>query len=110
MVHDHVDFAAAALAFGEDEVIGVPSLVAGTGKNMLAVRDLMLGGLGKDSGLQTLREGRLPSSATVKRFGDENAAAVMVSYAPPVKKRDSAAPRAPAATVKTPSAPARTTP
>ena len=74
------------------------------------IRDLMLGGLGKDSGLQTLREGRLPSSATVKRFGDENAAAVMVSYAPPVKKRDSAAPRAPAATVKTPSAPARTTP
>lgn len=52
------------------------------------IRDLILSGVKNDSGLQALREGRLPSSAMVKRFGNEDAAVVMVSYTPSVKKRE----------------------
>lgn len=56
------------------------------------IRELILSTVKNDSGLQALREGRLPSSATVKRFGDEDTVAVMVSYTPPVKKRQPAPP------------------
>ena len=56
------------------------------------IRELILSTIKNDSGLQALREGRLPSSATIKRFGDEGTVAVMVSYTPPVKKRQPAPP------------------
>lgn len=58
------------------------------------IRDLMLSLVKDDAGLQTLREGGLPSAATVKRFGGDEAVAVVVSYAPQVKKREAAAPAA----------------
>jgi hypothetical protein len=61
------------------------------------IRDLILSTVKEDSGLQALREGRLPSSATVKRFGGEDTVAVMVSYTPPVKKREPAPPPRPVA-------------
>lgn len=51
------------------------------------IRDLMLTAVKDDPGLQALREGRLPSAAMVKHFSSEDAMTVMVSYAPPVKKR-----------------------
>ena len=56
------------------------------------IRDLILSTIKNDAGMQALREGRLPSSATVKRFSDEGTIAVMVSYTPPVKKREPARP------------------
>ena len=61
------------------------------------IRDLLLNMVKNDRGLQALREGQLPSSATVKRFGDEDTVAVMVSYTPPVKKREPPPPIRPAA-------------
>ena len=54
------------------------------------IHDLIMTTVKDDAGLQALRENRLPSSATVKRFGGEDAVAVMVSYVPPVKKREPA--------------------
>ena len=74
------------------------------------IRDLILSTVKEDSGLQALREGRLPSSATVKRFGGEDTIAVMVSYTPPVKKREPAPPPArpttpPPAPITAPAAP-----
>ena len=61
------------------------------------IRDLILSGVKNDSGLQALREGRLPSSAMVKRFGNEDTAVVMVSYTPSVKKREPTLPIRPVA-------------
>ena len=51
------------------------------------IRDLIMTAIKDDPGLQALREGQLPPAATVKRFGNEETVAVMVSYAPLVKKR-----------------------
>ena len=51
------------------------------------VRDLIMAAVKDDPGLHALRENRLPSAAMVKRLGGEEAVAVMVSYAPPVKRR-----------------------
>lgn len=61
------------------------------------IRDLVLSTVKNDSGLQVLREGRLPSSATVKHFSDEGTIAVMVSYVPPIKKRQPTPPMRPVA-------------
>ena len=61
------------------------------------IHDLVLSTVKNDSGLQALREGRLPSPATVKRFSDEDTVAVMVSYVPPIKKRQPAPPMRPVA-------------
>lgn len=51
------------------------------------IRDLIMTAIKDDPGLQVLREHRLPSAATVKRFGNEETVAAMVSYTPLVKKR-----------------------
>jgi hypothetical protein len=61
------------------------------------IRDLIMTTVKDDPGLQALREGRLPSATAIKRFGGEDAIAVMVSYAPPVKKREVVRPARPAA-------------
>lgn len=52
------------------------------------IRDLILSLIKDDSGLQTVREGGLPSAATVKRFASDESVAVVVVYTPPVKKRE----------------------
>ncbi len=51
------------------------------------IRDLAMTAVRDDAGLQALREGRLPSTAAIKRFGGENVIVVAVTYTPPVKKR-----------------------
>ena len=66
------------------------------------IRDLIMTAVKDDPGLQALREGQLPSAATVKRFGSEETVAVMVSYAPLVKKRAISPPVQPAAPLATP--------
>ena len=66
------------------------------------IRDLIMTAIKDDPGLQALREGQLPSAATVKRFGNEETVAVMVSYAPLVKKRVISPPVQPAAPLTTP--------
>lgn len=67
------------------------------------IHDLILSAVKDDSGLHALREGRLPSAAAmVKRFGGADAVAVMVSYAPPIRKREMAPPARPAAPPDTP--------
>ena len=48
---------------------------------------IMMGTFKDDAGLQSLREGRLPSAITTRRFEGENQVAVALIYAPPVKKR-----------------------
>ena len=75
-----------------------------SGRRFRQIHDLIMTTVKDDSGLKALREGRMPSSATVKRFGGEDAVAVMVSYVPPVKKREPAPPARP-----TPPTPAPTT-
>lgn len=85
------------------------------------IRNFALGAVGNDAGLEALREGRLPSAATVKRFNYQNTVAVAISYVPPVKKRAvkpapapakgaSEPPRAPPAAPVKPAAPPANTP
>lgn len=50
------------------------------------IRDLVMASAKDDPGLQTLREGSLPSSAAIKRFGGENVVSVAVVYTPTIKK------------------------
>lgn len=52
------------------------------------IHDLIVTTVKDDAGLQALREGRLPSAATIKRFGGENAVSVSVIYTPVIKKRE----------------------
>jgi len=52
------------------------------------IRDLMVSLLKEDPGLQTVREGSLPSAITIKRFSNDEAVAVVVVYTPPIKKRE----------------------
>ena len=66
------------------------------------IRDLIMTAIKDDPGLQGLREHRLPVAATVKRFGGEETVAVIVSYAPLVKKRVISSPVPPAAPLATP--------
>jgi hypothetical protein len=61
------------------------------------IHDLISSTVKDDSGLRALREGQLPSAATVKHFGGEDTVTVMVSYAPPIRKREMAPPARPAA-------------
>ena len=61
---------------------GEPSIV-----RFMQIRDFALASLKNDSGLEALREGGLPKTATFKRFATENTIAVAVTYTPPVKKR-----------------------
>ena len=61
------------------------------------IRDLIMGAVKDDPGLQALREGRLPSAATVKRFSGEDAITVMASYVPTVRKREIQPPARPVA-------------
>jgi hypothetical protein len=68
------------------------------------IRDLIVTTVKDDSGLHALREDRLPSAARVRRFEEEDAITVMVSYTPPVRKREVARPARPAVP---PSAPAQ---
>ena len=89
---------------------GEPSIV-----RFMQIRDFALASLKNDSGLEALREGGLPKTATFKRFATENTIAVAVTYTPPVKKRivKPAPPppsRAPAGTVKPAAPPAGTLP
>jgi len=51
-----------------------------------------------------LRENRLPSAVTVKRFSGEDTLTVLVSYIPPVKKRESKPTPPPATHAGTPAA------
>ncbi len=50
------------------------------------IRDLILSAAKEDSGLRALREGRLPSTAIVKRLGGQDTTTVMVIYAPSIRK------------------------
>lgn len=50
------------------------------------IRELALSGIKDDTGLQALREGRLPPEAAVKQFVGEDSVAVAVVYTPSVKK------------------------
>ncbi|MCB1765034.1 MAG: hypothetical protein KDJ22_03090 [Candidatus Competibacteraceae bacterium] len=50
------------------------------------IRDLVMASAKDDPGLQTLVEGNLPSSAAIKRFGEEDRVAVAVIYTPTVRK------------------------
>ena len=60
------------------------------------IRDLvMMGTLRDDPGFQALREGRLPSTITIRRFEEENQITVALIYTPPVKKREAAPPPTP---------------
>ena len=52
------------------------------------IRDLLMTTVKDDPGLHALRENRLPSAVMIKRFGGEEAVAVMMSYTPPVRKRE----------------------
>lgn len=52
------------------------------------IRDLMMTSIKDDPGFQTVREGSLPSAATIKRFSSDETVAVVVIYTPPVKKRE----------------------
>lgn len=60
------------------------------------IRDLIMTTVKDDAGMQTLREGRLPSSTMVKQFDGKDTVAVMASYTPSVKKRQMASPTQPA--------------
>lgn len=70
------------------------------------IRDLVMAAAKDDPGLQTLRDGSLPTAAVTKRFSSEDAVAVAVVYTPTVRKpaspsrsaSDSPAPPAPATT------------
>ncbi len=50
------------------------------------IRDLILSAAKDDPGLQTLREGNLPTAAAIKRFSGEGAVIVAVIYTPTVRK------------------------
>ncbi|MDS4027998.1 MAG: hypothetical protein RKO25_13565 [Candidatus Contendobacter sp.] len=50
------------------------------------IRDLIMVAVKDDPGLQALRENRLPLAVAIKRFGGEDTVAVMMSYAPSVKR------------------------
>ncbi|MDS4041156.1 MAG: hypothetical protein RKP20_08280 [Candidatus Competibacter sp.] len=52
------------------------------------IHDLIVTTVKDDTGLQALREGRLPSAATIKRFGGESTVSVAVIYTPVIKKRE----------------------
>ena len=91
---------------------GEPSIA-----RFMQIRDFALASLKNDSGLEALREGGLPKTASFKRFATENTVAVAVTYTPPVKKRvvKPAPPppsraSAPAATVKPAAPPVGTLP
>jgi len=53
------------------------------------IRELAMSGIKDTAGLQALREGRLPTEATVKQFVGEDSVAVAVVYTPSVKKPES---------------------
>jgi len=73
-----------AIARSYDE--GEPSA-----RRFTQIRDLlMMGMLEQDSGLQALREGRLPSAITIKRFEGEHHVSVALIYTPSVRKRQPA--------------------
>ncbi|MDS4070104.1 MAG: hypothetical protein RKO24_10855, partial [Candidatus Competibacter sp.] len=61
------------------------------------IHDLIATTVKDDAGLQALREGRLPSAATIKRFSGENAVSVAVIYTPVIKKRETRSASLPAA-------------
>ncbi|MCB1822085.1 MAG: hypothetical protein KDI73_10970, partial [Candidatus Competibacteraceae bacterium] len=50
------------------------------------IRDLVMASAVDDPGLQTLRDGGLPTAAAIRRFGDENLVTVAVIYTPTVRK------------------------
>ncbi|NJM10804.1 MAG: hypothetical protein HC889_01785 [Synechococcaceae cyanobacterium SM1_2_3] len=52
------------------------------------IRDLMQTQIKDDPGLQALREGTLPTTATLKRFSSPGMVTAVVIYAPSVKKRE----------------------
>ena len=52
------------------------------------IRDLMQTQIKDDPGLQALREGTLPTTATLKRFNSPEMVTAVVIYAPLVKKRE----------------------
>jgi len=66
------------------------------------IRDLVMTTIKDDAGLQALREGRLPSAATIKRFDGGNAIAVALTYTPAIKKREVKPAPSPTAPVKKP--------
>lgn len=71
------------LAFNGGYADSEPSVI-----RFAQIRDLVMTTLKDDAGMEALREGRLPSAAAVKRFSGEDAIAVSVVYAPPVKKQE----------------------
>ncbi|MDG4552176.1 MAG: hypothetical protein P9F19_03210 [Candidatus Contendobacter sp.] len=70
------------------------------------IRDLVLSAVKEDSGLHALREGRLPPAATIKRFGGQDTIAVMVIYAPSIRKHGIAPPAPPTTPATEPAMPA----
>lgn len=66
------------------------------------IRDLVMASAKDDPGLQTLVEGNLPSSAAIKRFGEEDRVAVAVIYTPTVRKPAPPPPPPPATPVVEP--------
>ena len=85
-----------ATARGYDE--GEPSA-----RRFTQIRDLvMIGMLKDDPDLQALREGRLPSTITIRRFEGENHVSVALIYTPSVRKREAVPSAAPATRAESP--------
>ena len=87
------------LAFNGGYADGEPSVT-----RFAQVRDLIMTAIKDDAGVIALRENRLPSAVTVKRFSGEDTITVLVSYIPPVKKRESKPVPPPATHAGTPAA------
>ncbi len=68
-------------------------------RRFMQIRDLVvMGALKDDSGLQSLRERRLPSTIAIRRFEGENHIAVALIYTPPLKKGEAVPASPPPAT------------